>query len=69
MILNYYPSLKQMSRQNKGKFQNKSKLQVYTLNGLLLESSKEDYYIDIEQMKNGKIFCNTINSNKLGIFN
>ena len=55
-------------RHNKGKSQNKSKLQVYTLNGLLLESSKEDYYIDIEQMKNGKIFCNTINSNKLGIF-
>ena len=57
-----------MSRQNKGKSQNKSKLQVYTLNGLLIESSKEDYYIDIEPMKNGKIFCNTINSNQLGIF-
>ena len=53
---------------SKGKIQNKSQIHLYTLNGLLLESSKEDSFIDIEAMKNGKIFCNTINSNHLGIF-
>ena len=46
----------------------KSRLHIYTLNGLLLESSNEDYIIDIEPMKNGILFFNTINSNKLGIF-
>ena len=52
----------------KVKAHNKSKISVYTLNGVLLESSKYDYFIDIEPMKNGKLFSNTINSNKLGIF-
>ena len=52
----------------KEKFENKTKILVYTLNGLLIESSEEDYFINIEPMKNGKIFCNTINSNQLGIF-
>ena len=42
----------------------KSYINVYTLNGLLLESSKLDYFMDIQPMKNGKIFCNLINSNK-----
>ena len=50
------------------KNQMKSYISVYTLNGLFLESSIPDYFIDIVPMKNGKIFCNTINSNKLGIF-
>ena len=48
--------------------QHKSYINVYTLNGLLLESSMPDYFIDIVPMKNGKIFCNTINSNRLVIF-
>ena len=52
----------------KVKNQIKSYISVYTLNGLLLESSMPDYFIDIVPMKNGKIFCNTINSNKLVIF-
>ena len=48
---------------------NKTYINVYTLNGILLEeSSKSDIIIDIEPMKNGKIFFNTMNSNKLGIF-
>ena len=34
----------------------KSRLHIYTLNGLLLESSNEDYIIDIEPMKNGILF-------------
>ena len=55
-------------RIKKEKRQYKTKIHIYTLNGLLLESSKEDYFINIEPMKNGKIFCNTINSNKIGIF-
>ena len=56
------------SKDNKRKLHNKSRIHIYTLNGLLLESSIEDYFIDIEAMKNGILFFNTINSNKLGIF-
>ena len=48
---------------------NKSYILIYTLNGLLVEvSSEKSHIIDIEPMKNGKIFFNTINSTKLGIF-
>ena len=56
------------SKGDKRKLHNKSRIHIYTLNGLLLESSIEDYFIDIEVMKNGILFFNTINSNKLGIF-
>jgi len=52
----------------KGNYLIKSKIHMYTLNGLLLESSCEDYFIDIEPVKNGLVLFNTINSNKLGIF-
>jgi WD40 repeat protein len=52
----------------KGTNHNKSYINIYTLNGLLLETSELDYYVDIEPMKNGKIFCNIANSCKLGIF-
>ena len=48
--------------------QNKSTIGVFTLNGLFLESSKMEYFIDIEPLKNGKIFCNYINSTNLKIF-
>jgi WD40 repeat protein len=48
--------------------QNKSRINIYSLNGLLLESSKIDSIIDIEPLKNGKIICNSINSTKLKIF-
>ena len=53
-------------QQNKN---NKSYIHIYTLNGLLVEvSSEQSHIINIEPMKNGKIFFNTINSTKLGIF-
>ena len=48
--------------------QNKSSINVYTLNGLLIEYSSNNYIIDIEPLKNGKVICNDINSNKLKIF-
>ena len=39
------------------------------MNGVLVETSSEpSHIINIEPMKNGKIFFNTINSTKLGIF-
>ena len=48
---------------------NKSYIYIYTLNGVLVETSSEpSHIINIEPMKNGKIFFNTINSTKLGIF-
>lgn len=53
---------------SKGKDKNKSIIHTYTLNGLLLESSQPNDYIDIEPMKNGKLACNTIDNNKLEIF-
>ena len=52
----------------KGTTHNKSYINIYTLNGLLLETSELDYYVNIEPMKNGKIICNIANSDKLGIF-
>ena len=48
--------------------QNKSNINVYTLNGLLIEKSYNNYLIDIEPLKNGKVICNDINSSKLQIF-
>ena len=48
--------------------QNKSNINVYTLNGLLIEKSSNNYLIDIEPLKNGKVICNDINSSKLQIF-
>ena len=50
------------------KYQNKSSINVFTLNGLLIESSSPSNIIDIEPLKNGKIFCNKINDKKLNIF-
>ena len=52
----------------KGKEPTKSNIHIYTLNGLLLETSISSYYIDIEPMKNGKLFCNTVNNFKMDIF-
>ena len=48
--------------------ENKSSIGIFTLNGLLIESSKKQYFNDIEPLKNGKIFCNDLISTKLGIF-
>ena len=45
-----------------------SKISIYTLNGLLIESSKMNNYIDIESLKNGKIICNNLYSRNLKIF-
>ena len=45
-----------------------SKIKIYTLNGLLIESSKMNNFIDIEPLKNGKIICNNLYSRKLNIF-
>ena len=40
---------------------NKSYIYIYTLNGILVETSSEpSHIINIEPMKNGKIFFNTI---------
>ena len=50
------------------KYQNKSSINVFTLNGLLIESSSPSNIIDIEPLKNGKIFCNMMNDKKLNIF-
>ena len=50
------------------KYQNKSSINVFTLNGLLIESSSPSNIIDIEPLKNGKIFCNKIYDEKLNIF-
>jgi WD40 repeat protein len=48
--------------------QNKSRINVYTLNGLLIEYSSNNYLIDIEPLKNGKVIYNDVNSSKLKIF-
>ena len=50
------------------KYNYKSCISVYTLNGLLIESSPQEHFVDIESLKNGKIICNTIYSNNLNIF-
>jgi len=49
-------------------YKNKSSINVYTLNGLLIESSPMNNIVDIELLKNGKIICNFINYDKLLIF-
>ena len=50
-------------------YQNKSSINVYTLNGLLIESSSSiKNFVNIELLKNGKIICNNLNSNKFDIF-
>ena len=43
-------------------------INIYTLNGLLIESSEINNFVDIEPLKNGKIICNNLNSRKLFIF-
>jgi len=46
-----------------------SGINIYSLNGLLLESSEiNNIVVDIEPLKNGKIICNNLNSRKLFIF-
>ena len=45
-----------------------SSISLYTLNGLLIESSSFNNFIDIEPLKNGKIICNINNQNSLQIF-
>ena len=45
-----------------------SYINIYTLNGLLIESSQKNNFVDIEPLKNGKIICNNLYSNKLKIF-
>ena len=47
---------------------NNSYINIYTLNGLLIESSQKKNFVDIEPLKNGKIICNNLYSNKLVIF-
>ena len=49
-------------------YKNKSSINVYTLNGLLIESSTIKNIVDVELLKNGKIICNFINYDKLLIF-
>ena len=50
-------------------FQYGSCINIYTLNGLLLESSEiNNIVVDIEPLKNGKIICNYLNSRNLFIF-
>lgn len=49
-------------------YKNKSSINVYTLNGLLIESSPMKNIIDVEVLKNGKIICNFINFDELLIF-
>jgi len=49
-------------------YKNKSSINAYTLNGLLIESSSMKNIVDIELLKNGKIICNFINYDKLLIF-
>ena len=44
-------------------------INIYSLNGLLLESSEiNNIVVDLEPLKNGKIICNYLNSRKLFIF-
>ena len=45
-----------------------SYINIYTLNGLLIESSQKNNFVDIEPLKNGKIICNNLYSEKLKIF-
>ena len=47
---------------------NKYSINVYTLNGLLIESSSMKNIVDFELLKNGKIICNFINYGQLLIF-
>ena len=49
-------------------YKNKSSINVYTLNGLLIESSTIKNIVDVELLKNGKIICNFINYDKILIF-
>ena len=50
------------------KFNYRSCINVFTLNGLFIESSPNEHLIDIEPLKNGKIICNTLYSNYMNIF-
>ena len=50
------------------KYYYKYRINVFTINGLFIESSSSNYIIDIEPLKNGKIICNDINSDNLLIF-
>ena len=50
------------------KYSYKYRINVFTVNGLFIESSSSSYIIDIEPLKNGKILCNDINSENLLIF-
>ena len=56
-----------ISQKDKDTFNN-SLIQIYTLNGLLIESSQKKNYVDIEPLKNGKIISNNLFSSKLYIF-
>ena len=49
-------------------YENKSSINVYTLNGLLIESSLINNIVDVEPLKNGKVICNNKNSDKLYFF-
>ena len=56
-----------ISQKDKDSFNN-SFIQIYTLNGLLIESSQKKNFVDIAPLKNGKIISNNLFSSKLYIF-
>jgi hypothetical protein len=56
-----------ISQKDKDSFNN-SRINIYTLNGLLIESSQKKNFIDIVPLKNGKIISNNLYSSKLCIF-
>jgi len=68
IIYSDYDLLYLLINHNVKEYKNKSNINVYTLNGLLIESSPMSNIVDVELLKNGKIICNFINFDKLSIF-
>ena len=49
-------------------YKNKNYISFYSINGILLEESKNNIIIDISFLKNGKLIFNCLNESKLFIF-